>query len=387
MSHTEPRNVVDILVSMVSIDSVNPWIGGEQGGESRLADYLAFVATHLGFSPRRLPVGDRGENLLVVYERGGDRPWTLFDSHMDTVGVERMVGDPFGAVIRDGRLWGRGACDTKGSGAAMLWALHDYAELPEQPNNIAILYTIDEEVGMRGIRTFLDNDYYALGMGSPGIVIGEPTGLRLVTAHNGICRMRVTTRGVAVHASNPPAGKSAISSMVKVVQAFEQEYIAALDESHPLTGTARCSINTIRGGTASNVIADRCEIEIDRRMVPGEDPNTVVSVMRATLDEIARRDPEIDLESEVLFLAPPLAPQADSHLAVAAARALSGEGLDASPHGVTYATNGGDTSSRGVDTVVFGPGDIAQAHTRDEWIDLDELERSVAVYRAIMASE
>lgn len=386
MSHAEPRNVVEVLVSMVSIDSVNPGIGGPRGGEAELAAYLSGVATGFGFEVRRPPAADHGENLLVSLDRGAERPWILFDSHMDTVGVEGMSIEPFAAEIREGRLWGRGACDTKGSGAAMLWALHEYAGSPEQPNNIAILYSVDEEVGMHGIRSFLDNDYPALGAACRGVVIGEPTRLKLVTAHNGICRLRATTRGIAAHASNPQAGRSAISAMATVVTELETGYIAALEASSPLSGAARCSINTIRGGIASNIIPDRCDIEIDRRMVPGEEPPAVVAGLRDALAEISGNHPEVELESEELFLAPPLTAKEGSPLARIAEAALRSEGLDGSPQGVTYATNGGDTSSRGIDTVVLGPGDIAQAHTRDEWIDLEELRRSVGVYRRIMAS-
>lgn len=387
MSHREPKNVVELLAAMVAIDSVNPAISGAQGGESKLAEYLAFVAALFGFTVRRLPVAGYGENLLVVYERGPNRPWKLFDSHMDTVSSEGMSIDPFGGEVRDGRLWGRGACDTKGSGAAMLWAMREYSQTAERPNNVAILFSVDEEVGMRGIRSFIDSDYPMLGFGNPGIVVGEPTRLRLVTAHNGLCRLRIRTHGVAAHASNPSAGKSAISSMAAIVAWLEEGYIARLDKADLLTGAAHCSINTIRGGTASNVIPDLCEIEVDRRMVPGESSDEVVAELREAVSEIQRRRPEIDYELDVLFLAPPLTPKPASPLAEEAARAVEREGLDAARIGVTYATNGGDLSAGGIDAIVFGPGDVARAHTKEEWIDVEELKRGVRVYRSIMASE
>jgi len=387
MSHTEPKNVVEVLAAMVSIDSVNPAIRAGEGGESKLAEYLVFVAAAFGFSVRRLPVADYGENLLIVYDRGPNRPWVLFDSHMDTVGSEGMTIDPFGAEIRDGKLWGRGACDTKGSGAAMLWALREYSRSRGQPSNVAILYSADEEVGMRGIRSFIDNDYQTLGFGQPGVVVGEPTRMRLVTSHNGLCRARVKTHGIAAHASQPSNGRSAISAMAKIISAFEEGYITGLRAENELTGAAHCSINTIRGGTAANVIPDRCEIEIDRRLVPGEDPDRVVADIRAAISEIAERSPDIEYEMDVRFLAPPLSPAAHSKLAGAAGRALARENLSGEPTGVTYATNAGDLSARGIDTVVFGPGDVAQAHTREEWIDIEELKQSVRVYRAIMADE
>jgi acetylornithine deacetylase len=385
MSHTEPENVVELLASMVSIESVNPTFSGDGGGESKVMEYLTFVAAVFGFSVRRLPVANRGENLLVICERDPNRPWVLFDSHIDTVSADNMVIDPFGAVIHDGKLWGRGSCDTKGSGAAMLWALHEHARAGEYLSNVAVLFSVDEEVAMRGIRSFIDNDYSTLGFGRPGVVIGEPTRLRLVVAHNGMCRMRVRTRGVAAHASCPAAGKSAISSMARIITGLEQGYIAELDRSDELTGRAQCSINTIRGGSAANVIPDLCEVEIDRRMVPGEDPDEVVAGLRSALSSIRQTFPEIDYEMDVFALSPPLTRNPTSPLADAVRRALSRESLPADEIGVPYSTNAGDLGRKGIDTVVFGPGDVAQAHTRDEWIDMEELRQSVRVYRAIMA--
>ncbi len=371
---------------MVSLDSVNP-ASDEGGREAKIIEYLAFVAAAFGFSVRRLPVADYGENLLILFDRGPNRPWILFDSHLDTVSVDNMSIDPFGGEVRDGKLWGRGACDTKGSGAAMLWALHEYARSGEYLNNVAVLFSVDEEVGMRGIRSFVDNDYPTLGFGRPGVVVGEPTKLRLVTAHNGVCRVRVRTHGVAAHASYPQAGRSAISAMAKIITELEQGYIAGLSQSYELTGKAQCSINTIRGGSSTNVIPDLCEAEIDQRMVPGEDPDEVVAGLRSALSAIKESHPEIEYEMDVLFLSPPLTPVPNSPLAASARRALAREGLSEEETGVTYATNAGDLSKRGVDTIVFGPGDIAQAHTRNEWIDIEELKRSVRVYRAIMAEE
>lgn len=387
MHHTEPKNAAELLAAMVATESVNAAIASSKGGEAKLAEYLAFVAAAFGFSVRRLPVAGYGENLLVVFNRGPNRPWMLFDSHMDTVGVAGMTIEPFAAEVRDGKLWGRGACDTKGSGAAMLWALREYSRTPEPPNNIAILFSVDEEAGMSGIRSFIENDYPTLGFGTPGVVVGEPTGMRLVAAHNGVCRVRLRTHGVAAHSSKPAEGRSAISSMARLITAFEEGYIAELSSSHRLTGRAQCSINVIRGGTAANVIPDLCQAEVDRRIVPGEKPEEVVAAMRASLAEIKRSRPEIEYEMDLLFIAPPLAPKATSPLATVASRALSQMGLPSDAIGVTYGTNAGELSEAGIDTIVLGPGDIAQAHRREEWLDLEELARGVGAYRALMASE
>src|SRR5690606_18481237 len=131
---------------------------------------------------------------------------------------------------------GRGSCDTKGTGAAMLWALREYARGGDQAFNIALLFTVDEEMRMTGVQSFIANNLPTLGWDVRGVIVGEPTELRPIVAHNGSVRWRLITRGRAAHSSNPQAGESAISKMVKVVDRLEAEYIANLSASHPLIG-------------------------------------------------------------------------------------------------------------------------------------------------------
>lgn len=387
MSHKEPDGVIDILQSMVSIDSVNGSMSGDGDAEGKLVDYLAFAAAALGFTIRKLPVWGHGNNLLVLFEGVRGRPWVLFDSHIDTVSIQGMTIDPFGAELRDGRLWGRGACDTKGSGAAMLWALREYALSGGEPNNVGILYSVDEEVSLSGIRSFVANDYPAFVSqnGAPvGVVVGEPTRMQPIVAHNGITRFKVVTRGKSAHAAMPEAGISAISAMVRIVEALESGYIPRLDATHKLTGRARCSVNVIRGGTASNIIPERCEIEVDRRIVPGETPEQVRAGFEAAIREIAGRHSGLAYEVEETVLMPPFVEGEASPIVALARTALRAAGLSADPVGATYGTHAAFLSGAGVPALVLGPGDIAQAHSQEEWIDLGELSRAVDVYQAIM---
>lgn len=391
-----PTGVVELLQATVRINSVNGNLRRMEWGEGELVAFLEATARRFGLETERCAVGDGAggassgplagprANLLVLCERSARAPWLLFDSHLDTVSVEGMSIDPFAAEIRDGRLWGRGACDTKGSGAAMLWALRGYASSARRANNVALLFSLDEEQRMTGIRSFLARDYPRLGRPVAGAIVGEPTLLQPVVVHSGICRFRVTTRGLAVHASNPAAGRSAISSMVRLIDAIESRYRASLSASHPLVGRAQCSVNTIRGGTAFNVIPDRCEIEVDRRMVPGERLHEVTRTFARTLEEEKRSHPEIDYAVQSIFEAPPLDDRRSAQLLTQVQRSLSAAGLPGEARGATYATDAGDLAQAGVPAIVLGPGDIAQAHTADEWIDLGQLEQSVEVYRGIM---
>ncbi len=243
-----PDSCAALLQTMVAVDTVNSNISGRPDAELELSLRLEEIAGGLGLETRRLPVSGEGFNLLVSLEVGAGRPWLLFESHLDTVSVSGMTIPPFAGEIRDGRLWGRGACDTKGTGAAMLSALTEYASGGEQPNNVAIVYTLDEEVGKQGIRTFAERQLPELGWKPAGAIVGEPTGLLAVVAHNGIVRWSIETRGVAAHSCAPERGKSAISMMMRVIDALESRYIPSLEASHELTGRARCSINVIDGG-------------------------------------------------------------------------------------------------------------------------------------------
>jgi acetylornithine deacetylase len=376
-----------LLADMVSFDTVNHNISGKADAEVELARYLEEVAGGMGLQTRRLPIAGESFNLLVMHQVDADGPWLLFESHLDTVTVAGMTIDPFAAEIGEGRITGRGACDTKGTGAAMLWALRRYAESGGGGTNIAIAYTIDEEIGKTGVRTFTGGQLATLGWRPVGVVIGEPTVLRPVVAHNGIARWKIHTRGVAAHSGDPAKGRSAISMMVRVVDAIEQRYVPSLTASHPLTGKAQCSINVIRGGVQVNVIPEFCEIEIDRRVVPGEDNATVVPTVERLLEELRGEFLGIEVEQQEPYLDPPLDPAGGEAFARAICEVLKGMELEAEPAGVYYGTDASQFSAIGVPAVVLGPGSIEQAHTKDEWLALDQLERGIEVYFELMGAD
>lgn len=383
-----PQSVEQLLQAMVGINTINATYSGKATAEAPLADYLESVARAMGFATRRLPVSGRGDNLLVTFKVADKRPWLMFESHMDTVVVDGMTIDPFAARIEGGKLWGRGSCDTKGTGAAMLWALRQYAaDASSNPSggNIAIAFTIDEEYGMTGVRGLIQ-DFPKLGFTPVGLIIGEPTMLKPVIAHNGAVRWRVITHGVAAHASNPAKGHSAIHDMMAIIEAIETRYIANLSASHELTGKAQCSINMIRGGSQINIIPARCEIDIDRRVVPGEDPQRVLPEVEAILSSLSAGRPKLRFEQELLFASPPLSTNHNGNLLGIVQRTLSRMKLDGTPLGAAYATDAGDLDRAGIPAVVIGPGDLAQAHTKDEWIDLAQLHRGVELYLELMKS-
>lgn len=379
-----PLSCEELLAEMVGFDTVNSAISGRAAAESLLAEHLANHAASLGFGARRLPVGEAGFNLLVTYAPAQDAPWLLFISHLDTVSAENMIIEPFTARVADGRVYGRGACDTKASGAAMLSALVAYRDAASHPNNVAVLFSIDEEIGKSGVKGFI-HDLPALGFRPAGAIVGEPTELRPVVAHNGVVRWSIHTKGVAAHSSNPQRGRSAISMMVKVVEAIESQYIPSLKTSHPLTGPAQCSINVIRGGAQINVIPDSCSIEIDRRVVPGEDAGQVLPAVEKLLDQLRRNHPDLQVQQDTPFLDPPLEPRGNEDFIRFVESALAGMSRPHQAMGTGFGTEASNLSEAGIPAVVLGPGNIEQAHAKTEWVSLDQLHEAVEVYFHLMS--
>ncbi|MBM3873548.1 MAG: M20 family metallopeptidase [Verrucomicrobia bacterium] len=374
---TLPQTGEQLLAQMVAIDSVNPRYGGPVGGEADLAAHLETLAQAWGLRTRRCPVGTDGSfNLIVAAPEMAGAEWLIFESHLDTVSYAGMVVPPLTLTETDGRLFGRGACDTKASGAAMLWALQAWAATPGRCRNAAIAFVVDEEAGMTGAQAFARDD---LARYAPlrGVIVGEPTRLRPVVSHNGAFRWRSVTRGVAAHSADPTKGRSAIRAMMAVVAALEERMIPLANRESPFTGRAAASINVIRGGSAQNIIPDRCEILCDRRLVPGETLEQVITERERALEGL-------DVEHDDEYLAPPLPPENSAALHRWMTSALTGQGLDATAVGAPYATDASHYAAAGAQVVVIGPGDLAQAHCKDEWLERDQFVRAIALYRAML---
>ena len=380
--------VVDLLIEMISHNTVNEHTSGVHFPEQGMLESLERISQSWGLKTARLPVAaypkDQSYNLLITYEVSKSAPWLVFESHADTVSIDGMTVDPLKCLIKDGLIYGRGACDTKGSGAGILTALREYAKDASRPNNIAVIFVTDEEISKAGANAFVQRQLKDLGWEPVAVIVGEPTSSKPVVAHNGVIRWKIRTQGVAAHSSNPSNGKSAISAMAKLVLAFEKEYCSKLTLSHSLTGKAVCSVNTISGGTAVNIIPNFCEIEIDRRTLPGEDSAQVLKDIQAVLDSIAKSDPSIVIETLPPFVDYQLDPKVNQRLSAQISEILIGMGLSGEQSGAGYGTDASTYSVAGIPAVVLGPGSVDQAHTKNEWLDIAELEKSVEMYLQIM---
>jgi acetylornithine deacetylase/succinyl-diaminopimelate desuccinylase-like protein len=361
-----------LLRELVALPSVNPaFLPGNpsQTGEQRVAEFLASVAAQAGLEVEFQRVLPGRANLLVRLTPGGKvRKRILLAPHLDTVNAT----DPalFKPRTSGGRLVGRGACDTKGSVAAMFLALVQLADSVGRPVETEIVFVglVDEENSQSGSRTL------AAGRLSADLaIVGEPTRNRVVTAHKGSLWLKLETRGKAAHGSRPELGSNAVHAMARIVDLLETEYARKLRRRrHPLLGFATISVGAIAGGTQPNIVPDYCSILIDRRTLPGEKESGVWKEIRALLGQHGLRAWLVNGKEAACL---PL--ETDSTLPLV--RQLLTSMGQCQPAGVDYFCDASVLAHGGIPSVVFGPGDIAQAHTVDEWISLTELERAKAM--------
>lgn len=379
---SDGADVIGLLSELIACPSVNPGRGaaGGSGGEARLAEMLAALLRGWGGEVRVTEVVPGRPNLVATFVGRGDGRSLMLEAHSDTVSVEGMTVPPFEATIRDGRLHGRGACDTKGPMAAMLAALRSVLDEGGPPGTVHFVSTCDEECGAIGASALMASGYRA-----DIAVVGEPTGLEIVRAHKGALRWNIATRGRAAHSASPERGTNAIYAMADIVRALQRYAEGPLAaRPHPLLGKPTLSVGTISGGTQANIVPEHCQIEVDRRLLPGESREGALAEMLVVLEPLRAAIPALDFSCEPLGCYPPFqeAPDGPAAALVAAAceRALGRATFAVAP----WASNAGFFGAAGIPCVVFGPGHIAQAHTADEFIEVEQLRRAVVAYAEII---
>jgi len=416
-------DVVQLLADLVRIPSVNPMgrnVSRDLGDiyfEQRVTDFLQDLFQRLGLAWERHTVSPGRDNIIVRVD--GQKPpenggrVLMFEAHQDTVPVEGMTIDPFAAEIKDNRIYGRGSCDIKGGLAAMIAAVARLAaEKPKGRPTVVLACTVNEEHGFTGA-THWAATYSGqapkpkrgakaaagVGRGSPdpapshskllprvpdACVVAEPTRLNVVVAHKGAVRWRTHTTGVATHSSQPHLGDSAIYHMARVLQVLElyaRDVVPTLG-SHPLVGHPTLSVGVISGGISVNTVPDRATIEIDRRVLPGEDPQAAFDhAVEFINTRIVAGTPVIHDPPFMFTRGLPDDKNGDlaARLGAVIREHTGPESETGQRIGVPFGTDAPHYAATGCPTVVFGPGSIDQAHTADEWLDLDQLRTATEV--------
>jgi acetylornithine deacetylase len=383
-----------LLSDLIAIPSVNP-MGRELDGpdffEGRLSDYLCDFFAQVGADYERIEVAPGRANLIARFE-SDSKITVLMDAHQDTVPVDGMVIAPFEPVIRDGRIYGRGACDVKGGMAAMLVAFARlFEERPTDAANVVMSCSCDEEATVLGVCDLVKLWTEPERAGSllsrpPDIaVVAEPTELEIVVAHRGATRWKIRTSGRACHSSRPDDGVNAIYRMGKVLTCLE-DYAGQLTQlipPHPLCGPATLSVGRIEGGLSVNTVPDWCTIEMDRRVIPGETGTKVIEPIAEYLIT------QLDFEVEMLppwLIGTSLSDNNNHGWADQLMSQIEQVAGSRNKVGVAYGTNAARIAETGVPSIVFGPGHIDQAHTKDEWLSIEQLDQSAEIYYRFISS-
>ena len=367
---TQAQKLLRELIALPSVNNSLLPAGHPRAGEKRVVDFLTAAAARAGLDVQIQRVLPGRSNLLarLAPVRKKIRQRILLAPHLDTVDI--VNADQLVPRVKNGRLYGRGACDTKGSVAAMFTAVCELARSKQRPAETEIIFAglVDEETSQCGSRTLAN-----CGLKADLAIIGEPTRLQVVTAHKGNLWLKLETAGIAAHGSKPELGRNAVHEMARIVNLLETDYAAQLRQRHhPLLRHATINVGTIAGGVQANIVPAHCSITIDRRTLPGE---TDAAVWRELKRLLRRHRLHATLANTKSASCLPLETNPRLPLVRQFLRLVGQK----RPAGVDYFCDASVLSHGGIPSIVFGPGDIAQAHTADEWISLASLERARAL--------
>jgi acetylornithine deacetylase ArgE len=372
------EEIVRILSDLVSIPSMNP-MGRDRTGpmyaEGHVADYVESYLRSKNVDVEVDEVAPGRPNVIGHIDVGA--PVTvLLEAHFDTVHADTMTIPPFRPEVRDGRLYGRGACDTKASLAVFLHTACSLAQRrKELAANVVLLGVADEEYRFTGAQHAVRR-----GLKADFGIAGEPTGLRVIRAHKGVTRWKIVTQGRSTHSAYPEQGENAIYTMGRILTRLEH-YAAGLQiaQGHPLLGSRTLSVGVIEGGQAVNIVPDRCWIDVDRRTLPGETSDDILQPIRKLLEDIdgwTLEPPYLSVSGMEVALESPVV----HRLGDAISSVLGSTVVETA----NYATDAGFYNAAGIPTVVFGPGHIDRAHTSAEYVELEEVHQAAAIIKKLL---
>jgi acetylornithine deacetylase/succinyl-diaminopimelate desuccinylase len=375
---TDPDEVLRYARALIAAPSENPG-----GTEDEAADVASGILTELG-AEVRVVRSHEGRPSVVARIGSGGRPRLAWNGHLDTVPAgdpSTWSSGPFEGAVVDGRLVGRGACDMKGPIASALAAVAAIRRAGRELAGTLDLHLVaDEELaGTHGTRVLRDQGL----LDQDAAVVGEPSEMEIALAERGGAWVTAVAHGKAAHGSQPERGVNAIITMSRFLLRLAE---VLPDRVHPLVGAPTVNVALVAGGSAPNVVPDRCEVDIDRRIVPGEDdPEEVLAPFRRLVDELVEEHPETRIEISLREWTEAAETTGDSAIAALASDAIAAE-TGSAPAFVGFT---GITDARfyindaGIPTVIAGPGSLSLAHTANESIGVDEMVVAARAYARI----
>jgi len=371
---------VDLLIKltqeMIRIPTQNP-----PGNEKGCAEYIFNHLKEWGAESEMVfePFSHRPQVLAVIKGRESART-LIVNGHMDVVpegSRSQWKYDPYEGVVEGGRIYGRGSCDMKGGLAVMMILAKILNETGFHRGEVIFQFVIGEETGEPGtkhllLRKGVKGDY--------GIVL-EPTALRVATAEKGLAWFRITLAGKPAHASVAEQGINAIEKAVKLAERLIEHNKRLRAYGHPLLGKRQCTMTMINGGTKENTVPESCSLILDRRFNPEETPESVEGELREILEKLAFEDRDFQYQIERTMVYESAEVPVDSLLAnVLRKYAAQVSGISQEPFGTVYSTDVRNLiNDAKIQAVTFGPGDVRNAHTFDENIEIKQMVDCVKI--------
>jgi succinyl-diaminopimelate desuccinylase len=368
---------IELLADLVKADSVNP-----PGDTRKIMDVIIQKTQTFTQNYDIVAKEEVAPNILITINPGA-RPQLLYNGHLDTVPVGREDAwevEPFGAVIKDNAMYGRGVADMKGGVGSMLMA----AKALQRENvplkgSLVVNFVSDEETGgARGARYLMEQDYYSPDM----VVVGEITnGNGIAIGEKGDAVYGLSTKGRTAHASTPWVGINAIDKMVKVLFKMESR-LGEILKNRPsgYLPPATMNVGSIQGGVSYNVVADTCNVLLDRRTLPGETIDSVTGEIQEIIDEVKSEDPEVDATLRLVGFGEPFETSPDESICQIAKKTLDELGLNSDFVGYEQVSDGRFFAEKGIPTILIGPGIAQRAHTANEHLELDQYMGAIKIY-------
>ena len=369
---------IALLQQLVQIPSPNP-----PGDTRAIADFTAAQMRAIGCQVTTPAPPAKKAARSAIATLGQGAPVIMLHAHIDTVPIAQTEArhwtvDPYAAVVKEGALYGKGSIDDKAPLASMMLTMMDAARQSALRGTLVLVAAAEEETGGQlGTQWLAENGHLPT---CDFIIVGEQTANKAATAHKGVMRATIRTTGKAAHATNPNRGVNAITAMSKIIRALDAYHQQLAHRQHPMVGFPTCNVGTIAGGSTANAVPDACQIHIDRRMIPREDPQTVQNELRAVIAAVDI-DPAKASIADFVF-SNWFDSTLESELAQTFLDCIRRQLPDEDPGPVGYLP-GSDakhlmTLARG-DMLVFGPGSYEAAHAIDEHVRLTDYQATTAI--------
>ena len=370
--------VVELAARLVGIESINPDIVAGGSGEGAIARFVAEWCESAGLETSLWDAAPGRPNVVAVARGLGGGRSLMLNAHTDTVGIDAMA-EPFSGRLENGRLYGRGSYDMKGSLAACMLAAAE-AKRRGLRGDVILAAVADEEYASVG------TEAVAASLHADAAIVTEPTEMQIAVAHRGFVHLEIETQGRAAHGSRPHLGIDAIAKMGRVLVGIEQlDGRLRSNPTHRLVGSGSVHASLIEGGQEFSSYPARCVLQAERRTIPGETPGLVEREIQRIITQVGAGDPDFSAEVRVLGTREPFEVSEDEAI-VQTVRRHATKALGAEPDiaGASYWADSALLAAAGIPTVLFGPRGEG-AHAEVEWVDVGDLERCVEIYVAVAA--